>query len=163
MSDSANLNAAAASQQPQLIVRAAESFTYAAWQNSVALVNAVSIENSSVNDLTGLSVEFSTTPAFAHTRRWLVDRVGAGQTVSLRDVDVEIDAAYLERLDEAERGKLNFQLRSGNTLIAEASLPVRVLARDEWGGMGTMAELLPAFVTPNDPALAALLKSSSDV
>ena len=163
MSDSANLNTATASQQPQLIVRAAESFTYAAWQNSVALLNAVSIENPTVNDFTGLSVEFSTTPAFAHAKRWLVDRVGGGQTMSLREVDVEIDAAYLERLDEAERGKLNFQLRSGNTLIAEASLPVRVLARDEWGGMGTMAELLPAFVTPNDPALAALLKSSSDV
>jgi very-short-patch-repair endonuclease len=39
---------------------------------------------------------------------------------------------------------------------------LRALARDEWGGMGSMGELLAAFVMPNDPAVAKLLKAAGE-
>jgi hypothetical protein len=148
---------------PTLRVHAAESFNYAAWQNAVPLLHAVAIENPGASELSALTVEFSTNPRFARPQRWLLDRLGPGETAPLRDVDVEIDPAYLEHLDEAERGVLTFRVLAGDAPIAEASLPVRVLARDEWGGMGSMAELLPAFVTPNDPALAVILKAASHI
>jgi hypothetical protein len=51
-------------------------------------------------------------------------------------------------------------LQKGNQLHASKHV-LRVLARDEWGGMSTMGELLPAFVTPNAPALAKLLRSAA--
>ncbi len=148
---------------PRLRIDAAESFNYAAWQNSVALLHSVAIENPTAADVAALVVEFSTTPPFARPKRWTVDRLPAGQTVSLRHIDVEIDAAYLDRLDEAERATLDLRVLDQGKIVADASLPVRVLARDEWGGMAGMAELLPAFVTPNDPALAAILKASSEI
>src|SRR5690606_6085606 len=40
---------------------------------------------------------------------------------------------------------------------------IRILARDEWGGMSSMAELLAAFVMPNDPGLARVLKRASNL
>ncbi|HMP80278.1 MAG TPA: DUF4011 domain-containing protein, partial [Pirellulaceae bacterium] len=45
--------------------------------------------------------------------------------------------------------------------MAEKSCLLRVLARDQWGGMSDMAGLLPAFVTPNDPALTRLMRSAA--
>lgn len=162
-SQSAPADASPAPEAPRLNVSAADSFNYAAWQNAVPLLRSVAVANPTASELTSLTVEFTSTPAFARPGRWVLDRVGAGQTVSLKDIDVEIDAAYLDHLDEAERGILQFRLLDGTTLIAETTVLVRVLARDEWGGMGTMAELLPAFVTPNDPALAPLLKASSEI
>jgi hypothetical protein len=33
-----------------------------------------------------------------------------------------------------------------------------LLARDEWGGVSDMAQLLPAFVKPNDPAISRPIK-----
>ncbi len=82
--------------------------------------------------------------------------------MKLRDVDIEIDAEYLDRLDEAVRGVLSFRLTKGDESLSETNARLRILARDEWGGMGSMGELLPAFVTPNDPALAPLLKSAAE-
>lgn len=147
---------------PCVIAVAEESFNYAAWQNSVPLLRSVVVENPTDLELSSVTVELKVSPAFARAKSWKVDRIGAGQQVTLRDTDIEVDADYLDRLDEAVRGVLNFRLLKGDQALAETTTPVRVLARDEWGGMGSMGELLPAFVTPNDPALAPLLKSASE-
>ncbi|MEY3458665.1 MAG: hypothetical protein RL215_1822, partial [Planctomycetota bacterium] len=45
--------------------------------------------------------------------------------------------------------------------LAETTSELRILARQEWGGFPAMAELLAAFVLPNDPALPQLLRSAS--
>jgi hypothetical protein len=47
--------------------------------------------------------------------------------------------------------------------LAESVFPVELLARNQWGSVGSMAELLPAFAMPNDPAVDRILKSASDV
>ena len=146
---------------PQLIVEAAESFNYAAWQNAVPLLHEVAIDNANGPDLSSLTVELKASPSFARDKRWLIDRVGAGETLILKDIDLDIDPAYLDSLDEAERGVLTLQLIHQGNVLHETNHILRVLARDEWGGMPTMGELLPAFVTPNDPALAAVLKSAA--
>ena len=146
---------------PQLVVQAADAFNYAAWQNAVPLLHSVVIDNTNGHELSSLIVELKATPGFAREKRWTVDRVGAGEKLTLKEVDLDIDPAYLERLDEAERGVLTFQLLHKGDIVHETSHVLRVLARDEWGGMSTMGELLPAFVTPNDPALASLLRSAA--
>jgi len=78
------------------------------------------------------------------------------------DRRVDLDAAYLAGLNEAERGDVTLTLTSRAVTLAEIHLPVRLLARDEWGGVADMAQLLPAFVMPNDPAVAKLLRSAAE-
>ncbi|MEM9353660.1 MAG: DUF3320 domain-containing protein [Planctomycetota bacterium] len=150
------------SAKPLVRVIAEECFNYAAWQNAVPLLREVIVENPTDDELSSLTVELTPSPSFARGKSWKVDRVGAGQSVTLRDIDLDIDAEYLDRLDEAVRGRLGFRLVRQDETLAERKHELRVLARDEWGGMGSMGELLPAFVTPNDPALAPLLKSASE-
>lgn len=147
---------------PQLVIDAADSFNYAAWQNAVPLLRSVTIDNTNGPGFSSLTVELKASPAFARTRRWLIDRIGAGEKLTLKDIDVDIDPDHLNRLDEAERGVLTFTLLHQDSPLHEATHVLRVLARDEWGGMSTMGELLPAFVTPNEPALATLLKAAAD-
>lgn len=148
--------------KPSVVVGAEDCFNYAAWQNAVPLLREVVVENPTEQVLSSLTVELTPSPSFARNKSWTVDRIGAGESVALRDIDLDIDAEYLDRLDEAVRGKLTFKLTSEDNIIAETSHELRVLARDEWGGMGSMGELLPAFVTPNDPALAPLLRSAAE-
>lgn len=147
---------------PRLVIEGASSFNYAAWQNSVPLLSRITIDNAGGQELSSLELACVASPAFAREKRWTIDRVNADATLALRDTELEIDPAYLDSLDEAERGVLTFTLRRKGNVLAEATFPLRVLARDEWGGMGTMGELLPAFVTPNDPALAPLLRTAAD-
>lgn len=146
---------------PKLLVDVANSFNYAAWQSAVPLLRSVAIDNTNGPEISALTVEMTASSGFARPKRWLVDRVNAGTTLSLQDVDVDIDPTYLDGLDEAERGILTFQLLRDDAAMHESRREVRVLARDEWGGMSSMGELLPAYVTPNDPALAPLLKSAA--
>jgi very-short-patch-repair endonuclease len=160
-SPAAPAETAAGHDSPRLQVTAAESFNYAAWQNAAPLLRSVTVVNPTSTDLSLLAVELEAIPPFAAPKRWTIERIGPEETIQLRDIDIDVDAQYLDRLDEAERAMLRFRLLRDNNVIAETTSPIRVLARDEWGGMDSMAELLPAFVTPNDPALAALLKTAA--
>ncbi|WP_197525842.1 DUF3320 domain-containing protein [Pseudobythopirellula maris] len=148
---------------PWIVATVEQCFNYAAWQNAIPLLRSVVVHNPTGEDLESVIVELTTSPAFVRPKSWIIDRIGAGQQISLSDVDIEVDADYLDSLDEAIRGVLVFRLRKGEQSLAETCESVRVLARDEWGGMGGMGELLPAFVTPNEPALSPLLKSTAEI
>ena len=47
--------------------------------------------------------------------------------------------------------------------IAEARLPVELLARDQWGGLSTMPEMLAAFAQPNEAYIEKLLRNAADI
>jgi len=148
---------------PCLRIEAVESFNYVAWQNARPLLRRVTIDNTQGGELSWLTLELKAAPPFVRDRRWTIDRIRAGEKFSLREVELEIDPAQLAGLDEAVRGVLAFELRRPDQTVQTLNHELRVLARDEWGGLSSMGELLPAFVTPNDPALAGLLRSAADV
>lgn len=136
---------------------------YASWQNSVPLVQSISIRNSTNHVLSGLRLTVESSPKFIRPKSWVIDRMAAGGELPIRDRDLSLDADYLNGLNEAERGVLKFNLQRGEETIATCEKDVRVLARDEWPGMNSGGELLAAFVMPNDPAIAGLLKIAGDV
>lgn len=142
-------------------VVAEECFNYAAWQNAVPLLRELKVVNSTDSDLSSLKVELTANPAFVSNHVWSIDRVGANSEVCIKNIDIQIQADYLDGLDEAIRGTLSFRIFRGDDELTVTHHELRVLARDEWGGVAAMGELLPAFVTPNDPALAPLLKSAA--
>ena len=90
--------------------------------------------------------------------------MGSGDTLRIADRDIALNATLLHDLTESLSGALSFLLtdREG-TALAELSQPVELLAPNQWGGIGAMADLLPAFVMPNDPAVDRVLKAASDV
>ncbi|MCA9041837.1 MAG: DUF4011 domain-containing protein, partial [Planctomycetaceae bacterium] len=136
---------------------------YASWQNSVPLIRSLEIVNPTETTLNDLVLELEITPGFARPRRWVIDRLKGQGTHPVVDRHLEMEGSYLAGLNEAERGDLHFRLKRQDEIICERRQPVRVLARDEWGGMISMPEILAAFVTPNDPEIAPLLKATSTI
>ncbi|MEZ6049187.1 MAG: hypothetical protein R3C11_27145 [Planctomycetaceae bacterium] len=136
---------------------------YASWQNSVPLIRSLEIVNPTETTLNDLVLELEITPGFARSRKWIIDRLEGKGSHLIRDRHLEMEGAYLSGLNEAERGDLVFRLSHRDKLLCELRKPLRVLARDEWGGMNSMPEILAAFVMPNDPAIPPLLKSSSAI
>jgi hypothetical protein len=141
----------------------ADCINFAAWQNSVPAIHSIEISNRRSEPLSDLRLVLNTTPAFARQKQWNIPKIDAGAVYTLKDRNIQIDPEYLNGLDEAERGVVRLQLFGADKVISEAEYDIRVLARDEWGGMQSMGELLAAFVTPNDPALAKLLKAAAEV
>lgn len=141
----------------------APSTTFASQQNSIPLIREVSIVNETENAVDDLQLEFNASPNFVTTKTWTIDRIAANGEVRISDVAVSLDGSYLDNLSEATTGEAIFSLTKANEKCCENRHVLRILARNEWGGIGDMADLLPAFCTPNDPAIDKLLKSASMV
>ncbi len=138
------------------------AINYASWQNSVPILRSVEISNDTADVLNGLRLELVVTPAFCKRKSWTIDRVSPGDILRISDRAIELDPDFLGGLNEAERGQVSFRLFSADQLIAERTEEIRLLARDEWGGFGAMAPLLAAFVMPNDPGVARIIKEAGN-
>lgn len=147
----------------ELVPDIVDSINYACWQNSIPFLRALKIRNGTERLLTDVRLELESNPPVTRRKVWAIDRLRAGDELSVADKAVELDPDYLVNLDEAERSRVMVRLRAGNETIAEVETEIRLLARDEWGGFGSMASLLAAFVMPNDPAIAKILKDAAKV
>jgi very-short-patch-repair endonuclease len=134
---------------------------FASAQNSRPVLRALSVCNDGAEALRNLRLTMTPQPAFCRSKSWALQDIAPGGEVTITDLDVTLDLSFLGGLDEAERGSLDFRLLSDEEEIAETAAPIEALARDEWGGVGAMAQILAAFVAPNDPAIATLLKEAS--
>lgn len=149
-------------ERPTIHASIAASFTYASYQNAVPVVRSIRLANSTGDNLQNLTLELTADPAFLRPKTWTIDRLLHGDDVALSDRRVDLDPSYLSGLNEAERGCISLLLKRGSEVLAEERIDVRLLARDEWGGVHDMAQLLPAFVMPNDPTTAGILRKAAD-
>ncbi|WP_315760824.1 DUF3320 domain-containing protein [Sphingomonas sp. Y38-1Y] len=147
---------------PTITADIAGSFTYASYQNAIPVVRSIRIDNTAGKHQENIRVDLTSSPAFLRPKSWTIDRLVPGDNLPLADRKVDLDADYLAGLNEAERGEITLRLSADNAVLDEQRFPVRLLARDEWGGVADMAHLLPAFVMPNDPAVARILRSAAD-
>lgn len=139
----------------------ARSFTFASHQNAIPVLRALKIANETKRSFEQCRLAMVASPGFLRPKLWTIDRLMPGDTIEIGDKRIDLDAAYLAGLTEAERGDISLRLYAGDELLAEERVQVRILARDEWGGVADMAQLLPAFVLPNDPAVARLMHGAA--
>ncbi len=139
----------------------AEKVNFASSQNGVPVLKKVSLQNPSQEPLENITVELTCSPGLIRPRKWTLDRLAPEQQQELRDLETPLDTIILGGLNEAERGDLRFVVRQGDDVLLEERRPIELLARDEWGGVGEMAHLLAAFVSPNDDVVAGVLKEAS--
>lgn len=135
----------------------------ASHQNAVPLLRQLTIANDGVEGLDDLILELEPSLPFAATKTWRIDRLGPDSSMAIPDRDVELKEGYLADLTESMHASIHLRLRSSTGVVAEQRYQVELLARNQWGGAGSMPELLAAFCMPNDPAIDKVLKSTSDV
>jgi very-short-patch-repair endonuclease len=138
---------------------------FASHQNAVAILQELTLANTGDESLQHLTVKLSSSPLFLEARIWKIDGLAPGGSVRISDRNVNLDAGYLADLMESLHGELLIEVRRGEEPEACSSTryPVELLAKNQWGGSGSMPELLPAFCMPNDPAVDKVLKAASDV
>ena len=137
--------------------------SFASHQNAVPLLAELTIVSVGEEALDDILVELTSDPEFVEPRVWRVDRLAPDALVHVTDRDVALHASMLSGLNEGIKGTLRLAVRQGDEVLARQDHAVELLARSEWGGASSMAELLAAFVMPNDPAVDRVLKAASDV
>ena len=136
---------------------------FASHQNSVPVVRELELVNEGKTAFENLVLELSSDPPFLEMKSWRIDALREGSTLHITDRDVKLHAGFLADLTESVSGEVRLRLMKGDEVLASSSHLVEILARNQWGGCGSMPELLPAFCMPNDPAIDRILKAASDV
>ncbi|MDH7639968.1 DUF3320 domain-containing protein [Sphingomonas oryzagri] len=146
-------------------VAVAAKIGFATHQNAIPVIRdlkvAAPLEGEKASDLV---LTLSADPPFVQAKTWRIDAMAPGDEIDVADRDVALNATLLHDLTESMTGTLSLSLADATgAVLAECAHPVELLAHNQWGGLSTMAELLPAFVMPNDPAVDKVLKTASDV
>jgi hypothetical protein len=144
-----------------LDIASAGRVNFASAQNAVPILKSVRIVNPTDEPWERLTLHLTPQPAFCRSKTWTIDRVRPQDSASVTDRDLTLDLSFFAGLNEAEKGQLDLRLERDGCTLAETVVPVELLARDEWGGIGEMAQILSAFVSPNDSAVARILKEAS--
>ncbi len=137
--------------------------SFANHQNSVPLIREIEIHNETDVDLYDLTLVMEISPNFVSSKIWNISSLPAHDEMALRDRDTTLNAKFLLDLVEPMKGDVSFILRSGDEEIARVDLDIRILARNEWGGMNSQPEMLAAFSMPNDPAIDPIISTAIDV
>ena len=151
------------SSRPEIRVEHAARVNFASAQNSVPVLRQVEIANPTGETLADLQLEMTVAPAIIQAKSWKIPEIRPDASSQIPNPQVQFDRARLAGLNEAERGQLVFRLSRSGEDLAETRREIEFLARDEWGGLADMAQILAAFVAPNDPAIQSLLRETSDV
>ena len=134
---------------------------FASAQNDVAIIERFAIDNPTDESLVDVRVTLRAAPPIIREKIWSVDRIAQGSDLVLRDLATPLDIERLAGLDEAEVGELEFRVEAQGVDTIVEKCRIELLARDEWGGVGDMAQILAAFVSPNEPAVAGVLKEAA--
>jgi len=132
-------------------------------QNSLPALHELVIVNDSDVPLKEVELALSADPPFMKSKTWRIDVVGKADRYRLQDLDVSLDGAFFARLGEAEKAQAVFSLKVCGEETTSLTVPIELLARNQWGGIGHMPDMVAAFVQPNDPAVERLLKKTADV
>jgi hypothetical protein len=133
------------------------------YQNSVPVLREVAVSNDGEESLQEVELTLLSEPAFIKPKNWRIDAIKPGQRYRVTDLDVVLDGALLGRLTEAETAQATLVLKAGDKTVAHLDKVIRLLPRNQWGGIGHMPELIAAFVQPNEPTVERLLKKAAEI
>ena len=150
-------------ERPILDIDAMHRVNFASAQNAVPIVKSLTVNNLTDAPLRDVTVTLSAHPAFIREKTWTLDRIPVGEGVSIADRALSLDLGMLSGLNEAEHGTLTFTLSTGSGDISQHDTSIELLARDEWGGLADMEQILAAFVSPNDPFVPKILKVAARI
>jgi hypothetical protein len=136
---------------------------YAIQQNRVPIVRKLSIENCSDEDIADILVKISCDPEFANNWEHRIELIPKNQSLELDVKNLKLSARFLSELTERITGELSLTISSNDEILHKENYTVDILAYDQWNGIGTLPEMLAAFVTPNNPELPKIIKSASDI
>jgi very-short-patch-repair endonuclease len=135
----------------------------ALWSNHVPVLSEMTLVNDGDEHLGDVVIEVESTPPAIMPRNWRLAQVSPGQMRTVANLDLTLDGPWLTSLTESVRGSVTFTARAGDRVLAQVKRDIRFLAHNEWGGNASIPDLLAAFVEPNDPAIATVLRKASDL
>lgn len=148
---------------PELQIALQEAVNASLWENSVPLLEELAFDNKSANTYPVVEITIASQPPFLIPRSWMLQQVGPEELRILNDRDLTLDGSLLSAQTEASKATVTVTALAGEQELARTTRDIRMLARNEWGGLSGIPDILAAFVLPNDPAIARILRNASEI
>jgi very-short-patch-repair endonuclease len=136
---------------------------FAMQQNHVPVIRKLTIKNTSEIELKNISIEIIPEPEFAVTWNKKIDLLPKGELMEIGPVDIRSVIKYLAELTERIVGNFSLIIKSEDEVLFKEYYSINILAFDQWNGIGTLPEMLAAFVTPNHPEIANVIIRASSI
>ena len=149
--------------KPELRIVLQETVNASLWENSVPILEELEFDNRTENTYPVVEITITSEPHFLTPRSWMLQQIGPDELRVLNDRDLTLDGSLLSAQTEASRAVVTIVAHAGEQELARVTRDVRMLARNEWGGLSGIPDILAAFVLPNDPAIARILRSASEI
>ncbi|WP_417474048.1 DUF3320 domain-containing protein [Leisingera sp.] len=150
----------AESQNLTVAFSTADKVNFSSAQNGVSILRKITLINGTDEPLENLAISIEGSPSVIKPKTWTLDRLAVGEERNLSNLETPLNDTLLSGLNEAEFGQLTLTVSVNDTELFREERRIEMLARDEWGGIGDMAHLLAAYVSPNDAVIAAILKEA---
>lgn len=149
-------------EQPRISATISHKVGFATQQNAIPLIRELTVLNETETLFEDLKLTITSKPPVLERKTWKLSQLKPGAVTYINDRSVSLDGQLLGELTESLTSQVVLTLSQGDEVLMEEEVSVEVLAKNQWGGIGSMAELLPAFCMPNDPAIDRLLKATSE-
>jgi hypothetical protein len=136
---------------------------FAMQQNHVPVVRNLLIANNTETDWRNVKLDIAFEPEFALPWSTRIESLAIGSKVELGAIDIMLSTKFHSEITERISGSIKLTLSSDEGTHFEQAYKIDILAYDEWGGMNVLPEMLAAFVTPNHPETAQIIRRASDI
>lgn len=143
-------------------VSIAPTLNFAMEQSGVPFVSGLRVQNLGAERLAGATFTVAMEPELGEPSTLALETIRGGEELYLPAVDVRLPPGRLRALVEAERGRVSWSLRCGDLALASGAAAIELLAFNEWPGLRAPPALIAAFVMPNHPVIATLLRRCRD-
>ena len=134
---------------------------FAMQQNKVTLIRQLSVTNQSDRTLHQVEVVLTSDPEFCRAIPYCIEAIAPGETIPVESLQPVLSANYFAQLTERVIGHLIVEVLSEKESLFTRRYPIDILAYDQWSGVAILPEMLSAFITPNHPAIAPILKRAT--
>ncbi len=133
---------------------------FAMQQNHVPVVRQLYVKNIGAEELKNLTVTISSDPFFFEEWQKDISSLLPDQMIELSPISLHLSASYLYGLTEGINGAMFITVKCGDEVLCREAREISLLAYDEWSGANIIPEIIAAFVTPNHPYIAEIVKNA---
>ena len=131
-------------------------FSYSMAQNSVPMLDTITITNQTLESLYDLRVKVSFEPAIVASWEHHIVEIDPKAQFQLHEIPLKTNHEYLMNLEESQMGYCNIEVFQNEIPVGQKHIELEILAYNEWRA-DTLPQLLAAFVMPNHPVIAEVL------
>ncbi len=139
-----------------------KAVNYSLHHNGIAVCQSLELKNTGDDELNDVQVHCSGSMIKEYDSQ-IFPVLNAGDFVRMTDFVIAPDAEQLVALTERVNTSFTISVSASGETVWQHDFPIELMAYDQWMGLSVQPQTIASFVTPNHPAVSALVVRASEI